>query len=222
MKESRRRTARIGTAGVLAVAVVASGALVWDASYAAFTATTTNPGNTWSAGSVIVGNDRNGVAVFTQPATRPDAATSTLAPPANGAFTASDPAAGGSACIKVTYTGTLTADIRMHVAITNTGADGGLAQFLLFDVDNGTGPAGSDPTCAGFTSTGYLYGSASNTGDLLTGMPTAYAGGLAGWAGATNGDSKWYRLSWLLPKNVADAAQLEGSTVKFTWEAQNV
>jgi hypothetical protein len=222
MQPKRRSIARSGTIAGLVVAMIATGGLVWKASYAAFSATTTNPGNSWSTGSVTITNDKSGAAVFSVAVVEPDTGSSTLNPPGSGAFTASSAAAGGSACIKVTYTGTMTADIRMYATLTNTGADGGLGQFLLFDVDTGTDTApGSDPTCATYTSSTYRYGSASNTNVYLNGMPTGYVGGLAGWTGATQNTSRWYRLSWLMPATVSASSQGEEVQATFVWEAQN-
>jgi hypothetical protein len=220
---SNRRRRSWRAAAVLAIAALLSGTIVWNSSYAAFTGHTDNTGNAWSTGTVSLTNDQSGSAVFTPALVRPDAAANTLAPPASGPFVASDVQAGGSACVKVTYTGTLPANVRLRAALTETGADGGLGQFLLFDVDTGTGPAsGTDVGCAGFTSDGYRYGSASNSTVFLEGMPATYGLGLGGWNGATQNTTRWYRLSWLLPAGAPNAAQLEQVTATFTWEAQNV
>ena len=53
---------------VLAVplGLLGSGALVWQASYAAFTAQTTSPGNSWSTGSVALTDDDAGAAMFSR------------------------------------------------------------------------------------------------------------------------------------------------------------
>jgi hypothetical protein len=220
-----RRGARWAAAATAVVAMAVSATLVWNASYAAFSASTGNGGNSWSAGSVAIGNDQSGSAVFSLSGLKPDAATSTLSPPPTGAFAGSAATTGGSACIKVTYTGTLPADVRVHAALVNAGADGGLGQYLLFAVDVGTdASAGADLACATFTTGSYVYGSAANTNVFLSGMPTTaagYAGGLTGWTGATQNSSVWYRLSWLLPADTPNAAQLESTTATFTWEAQN-
>lgn len=222
MKHARARSGhfRLSTAA-FAVAMLGGAGLIWDASYAAFSATTTNGSNTWSTGSVSITNDQSGAAVFSLSSVAPDASATILTPPASGAFNGSSAASGGSACIKVTYTGTMAANVRLYATLNNTGADGGLGQYLLFDIDNGTGPgAGADVGCASYSSTGYLHGSASNSNVYLNSMPTTYAGGYA-WNGATQNSTRWYRLSWLLPSNVNTAAQSESVQATFTWEAQN-
>ena len=206
----------------LAVAMLGAGALVWNASYAAFSDTTTNPGNSWATGSVSITNDQSSSAVFSVTGVKPDSASSTLNPPGTGAFTASSASSGGSACIKVTYSGTTAANIKLYASVNNIGADGGLGQYLLFDVDTGTDTApGTDVSCATYTSVGYLHGSASNTNVFVNSLPSTYGTGLAGWNGVTGPVSKWYRFSWLLPANVASAAQSETVQVTLTWEAQN-
>src|SRR4051794_4529260 len=46
-------------------AVLASGALVWQSSYSAFSATTSNPTNNWTAGTVALADDDSNTALFT-------------------------------------------------------------------------------------------------------------------------------------------------------------
>lgn len=203
------------------VSVVAAGTLVWNVAYAAFSSSTTNAGNAWASGTVAVSNDHSGSAVFSAADVKPDTGTSALAPPGTGALVASTTSAGGSACFKVTYSGSVAANVHLYATVTNTGTDGGLGQFLLLDIDTGTDSApGTDTNCATYTSSSYLYGSAGNTNAFVNGLPTTYAAGLAGWNGATGGTSKWYRVSWLLPANVANTAQAEQVQVDLVWEAQ--
>src|SRR3954469_6515187 len=90
----RRPAGRRFAALALAVGVAVSGVMVWTASHAVFTGYTTNPGNSWTTGTVTVtdndaGVDRDsGTAIF---------GVSGLVPTnAGGAV---------SKCIKVMYTG---------------------------------------------------------------------------------------------------------------------
>src|SRR3712207_1276823 len=89
MPEAPRR--RFGIRGALTVAapvaLIASAALVWQASNAAFTATTDNTGNNFSSGSVALGDDDSATALLT---------------PSN-----LKPGSTNAECIKVSYTGTL-------------------------------------------------------------------------------------------------------------------
>jgi hypothetical protein len=205
---------------VCAGAVLVVGGLVWDASAAVFTASTANPGNSWVTGSVSVTDDQGGSAVLRLAGVVPDAATEVLAPPATGAWAGSGAASGGSACIKVTYSGSEPADVRLYATLENAGADGGLGPFLLFDVDTGAGPsAGTDVACAGYTSHSYLFGSAANPDLRLGDLPASYDAGLA-WDGAGSGDTRWYRLSWLMPRSTGNEAQDERVEATFVWEAR--
>jgi predicted ribosomally synthesized peptide with SipW-like signal peptide len=88
--------------GVIAlVAVGISAALVLTATNAAFTATTTNPGNTFAAGSVALSDDDNGSAMFS---------TGNLKPGDSETH-----------CILVSYSGTLGAQVRLYGTTTGTG-----------------------------------------------------------------------------------------------------
>src|SRR3954465_10288533 len=83
------------------VAVAVSGALVLSATNAAFTATTTNPGNTFGAGTVALSDDDSGNALFNLSNLKPGDTT--------------------TQCITVTYTGSLGSQLRMYAATTGTG-----------------------------------------------------------------------------------------------------
>ena len=83
-------------AAAVPAAFLLSGALVWEASYAAFTDTTSNDNNSWTAGSVTITDNDGGSALFT----------------ASGLV----PGTTGARCITVTYSGTVTADIAMTAA----------------------------------------------------------------------------------------------------------
>ena len=67
------------------MAVLASGGLVWQSSYSAFSATTSNPTNNWSAGTVALSDDDSNTAMFTASNLKPGAT--------------------GTKCIAVTSTG---------------------------------------------------------------------------------------------------------------------
>src|SRR5665647_332083 len=72
MSRPSRRAARLIGVGTALVAVAASAALVWQASYSAFSATTANPNNTWAAGSVVLSDDDSSdTAMFTATLLKP-------------------------------------------------------------------------------------------------------------------------------------------------------
>jgi hypothetical protein len=174
------------------VGLLLSGLLVWQASHAAFSDTTTNPGNSWAAGEVIITSDR-ATALFEAP---------NLAP-----------GDGGAQCVRVTYSGTLDADVRLYGAYV--GGDSGLAPYLDFDVEQGTGTAAD---CSDFTA----GTSASATGTLASFVTTHtnFANGLGGWSPAPN-TTRTYRFTYELPHGVSNDAQGESATASFTWEARN-
>ena len=96
------RSRRLVRWAALPVAVVASGVIVSTASYAAFTSSTDNPGNAWSAGSIAL----------------------TMTTPAPPCSPRSDlqPGSTGENCIAVTSDGSLSSDIRSS---GQRGADAG-------------------------------------------------------------------------------------------------
>jgi hypothetical protein len=221
-KEERRRRRWLAVA--LPLSVLMGSALVWQSSESAFKATAATGTNSWASGNVTVTTDQTGAAVFnTLTNLQPDNNLATLTIPANGPFVATSTTNGGSRCIKVTYNGTSPANIRMYAAVTNTGTDGGLAQYLLFSVDTGSGA--TDVNCTNYTTSGtYLYGSAANNATKMSGFGSSWNTSAATeWSNVpATTPSKYYRISWLLPNGVSDNSQDETSTAVFTWEAQGI
>lgn len=197
------RSRRIVAAAV-PLGIVASGVLVWQSSYAAFTATTTNPGNSFSAGTVVLASNRA---------------------PASAMFNVGGLAPGDTddACITVTYNGSLAADVRMYVKpgdLTSV-APGSLAPYLTLSVEEGTG---TDPSCGDFVRTGFAYNASGSSGTtntlsaFATGS-TAFGSGVGSFAATGSGQSRTYRVTyWTQDDN---DAQGRNAGVRFTWEAQN-
>jgi len=122
-KQIRSRLLRAGTV----LGLLVSGGVVWQSSRAAFTDTTTNPGNTWVAGSVTVTDNLNGSAAFN--------------------LTRLGPGDSGDQCILVTYSGTMTnATVKFYVnnfSDNSTGGAWGSAIKLTVTTGGGACPAGS-------------------------------------------------------------------------------
>jgi hypothetical protein len=177
------------------VGLLISGLLVWQASNAAFSDTTTNPGNSWAAGEVIITSDR-----------------------ASAMFEAHNiaPGAADEQCVRVTYQGTLDADVALYAAYVN--GDSGLAPFLDLTVEQGTGSAAD---CSDFTPGAGLPSASGTLAGFVTGN-TTFADGLRGWspAGSANA-TRTYRFAYELPSNTTNDAQGKTAEVAFTWEAQN-
>ena len=129
-RESASGRIRRATAALVAFAVLGAGWLIWDASQAAFTRSTANNGNSWTAGQVTLNNDA-----------------------ATAMFTASGlvPGSTDSRCITVTYTGNVAAGVKLYA----TNYTGTLGQYLNLTVEMGTG--GSFGSCTGFSPTGTVY-----------------------------------------------------------------
>jgi hypothetical protein len=192
------RTGR--SAKMIAVAVVVglmgSGALVWQASSAAFTASTENAGNTWNSGSVLLSDSDSGSAMFT----------------ASGLL----PLATGTNCIEVEYDGTVASTVKLYANLPT----GALGQYLDFDVELGSGS-----TCATPGTYTQIFGDAPTTldgSDTLTDFTTAHSNfgnGIAGWAPSAANTTRPYRFTWTLGND--NNAQNKSAGVRFVWEAQN-
>jgi predicted ribosomally synthesized peptide with SipW-like signal peptide len=193
-------------AAAVPLGMLASGALIWQASYAAFSSTTTNPNNTFSAGTVTLTDSRQG-------------------PPASVMFTPTGlkPGSTGTSCIKVTYNGSLAANVKLYVAPSDltTSSSTNLAQYLTVQVAEGSGSAND---CSDFTGGTNIY-NATGQGDLtktLSAFSTAsgnFATGVSSFAPTGSGQTKTYKITYWLQDNSAAAGM--NSTAKFTWEAQN-
>lgn len=187
--------------GVLPIGILASAGMVWQSSYAAFSGTTSNAGNSWTAGTVKLTDNALGSAILT----------------ANGL----KPGSTGTACIKLTYAGSLAAATKLYVAAGDltTTTPSNLAPYLTLKVDEGSG---SDPACSDFVPAVNDYNPTSSTAqtlDTFATTATGFASGVGAWLPAANGATKDYRFTWTVQDN--NAAQGLNATVTFTWEAQN-
>lgn len=199
------------------VGLLLAGALVWQSTAAAFTATTDNAGNTWRAGSVVLSDSDGGSALFDSTS--------------DGAL---QPGSTRSRCIRVDYTGDLAADIRLYVTTPTTGAVT-LDPYLVMSVEQGqdvTAATTVAPDCTGFTPTApptFRYNTA--TADLgsadqtktLAALKTAspdYARGLPVGSAVPGGTSLTFRVTYSVVDD--NDAQNTRSTATFTWEARNV
>lgn len=211
---------------LLPVFLLASSLMVWQATHAAFSDTSSTGSSSWTTAKVEITNDQAGTAVFNGlTGLKPDTTANSLILNAAGPYNgASSSATGGSACIKVSYTGSVTSNIRMYGTITNAG----LAQYLLLSVDTGTNATAdaanaTDVTCSTYTRVATVSGPSPNSTVYLSGFPSAWAtANTTAWTNAAPNTSKWYRISWLLPANTAlTGASSVNAQAVFTWEAQN-
>jgi hypothetical protein len=201
MRSPSSRVRKILAKGVLPIGILASAGLVWQSSYAAFSGTTTNGGNTWTAGTVKLTDSANGTAMLNAVGLKPGS--------------------NGTACIKLTYGGSLAAATKLYVATGDltTATPSSLAPYLTLKVDEGTG---IDPGCTDFAPTANDYNPTSSTTATLSTFAAAannFANGVGAWTPAGVGATKTYRFTWTVQDD--NAAQGLNATVKFTWEAQN-
>ena len=183
--------ARVGAAGV---GLAAAGALVIQGSNAAFTDTTDNNANAVSAGTVNLDDDDANTKLFDLTGL-------------NGGQTF-------TRCINVTYTGSLTSDVKLYGSVGGTG----LAAGINTTVDVGTGAAGGATFgCGGFTE-GDAGAEFSGT---LAGFGTShsnFSNGVGEYDNATNPTTKSYRISLTVTND--NSYQGKNASVSFTWEAQ--
>lgn len=228
-RRSRRRGgARRAAFAVVPLALLGSGALVYQASNAAFTASTSTGSNSWTAGSVVLTNGSSGSQLFNVSALKPGVAS-----------------AATTKCVNVTYTGSLAANVKLYIgtAPTSTPGTGGgnLGSLLRVSVEEGTGS--TDAACTGFTSAGspkYLNAGADKgqtlntfqSGDSsFTGNYPSTATPWAAPVGSGTPQVASYRVIYWLPdtddadnptaQTPLNAVMGSQITATLTWEARN-
>jgi hypothetical protein len=196
-----RNWRRFGIFVAIAVFVPAAG----GATYAAYTATTGNNGNTIQAGTVKLSDNGDGSALMSL----------------SGAL----PGNTASACIRVTYDGSLPASVRLYGTTTGSGLD----QYLNLTVTRGvyTPTTPAFKSCNNFQADATNYIGAGNGvvyDGTLQGYPDAYAGGVVDPLAAspeswTNAEVHVYRFDVTLQAHFG--AQGLDATQTFSWEARN-
>ena len=187
------RVSRGRSLGAVVTAVLAGIALlaaIATVSNAAGVDTTENRGNTFRSGDVVLADDDQGNALFAVPALAPGATV--------------------TRCIRVSYTGSLPADVHLYSATGGSGLD----RYLDTTVEVGTG--GNATSCNGFVPTSVLF---TGTMQALGAAHTNFSNGLAGFDGATDPSARTYRVSATLRDD--QAAQNLTATLDLVWEAQN-
>lgn len=168
---------------------------------ASFSAATQSNGNEIVTGTVNVGDNDNGTALYTATGVKPGDTV--------------------SRCIKVTYNGTLPAAMRMYAS----GTPGALAPYVDLTITQGTQASSSFPSCTGFTADAGapLF---SGTLEAFELNRTGYASGIATTPGATanwdSGASRVYRIDATLQSNAPDSVQgASTGSHSFVWEARD-
>jgi hypothetical protein len=185
----------------LAITAVAIAAATWSS----FSATTANPSNMVSAGTVNIA-DNDGDATFSVPGMVPGTSV--------------------SGCIRVTYTGSLQSNVHMYGSF-----GGSLAPFLNLTITRGGESAPAFPACTSFTpdATNYIGAGAgvvySGTAAAFDSAHSNYSNGLVDVPGSpqawNTNSAHSYEFTFTLPSGVSSAAQGLSTTATLDWEAQN-
>jgi hypothetical protein len=184
---------------VSALVVGALGSVVSLGVFGLFSATTQNAGNEISTGTVALSDNDSGSALFN--------------------ITNASPGDSWARCIKVTYNGSLPADVHLYLQ----GTTGTLANYLDLTMTQGTQTGATFPDCTGFTpdATGTVF-----TGPVYSPVPGSWDLGLpvvpAGQSSWQSGSSLVFKLEMVLDPDTPDTVQnasLGNSTV--VWEARD-
>lgn len=198
---------------VFLIGVIAS--VVGLATWSAFSSTTSNAGNQFQTGSVTLTDNDSGSAMFNMTGAGPNDTV--------------------SKCITVSYTGTLTSNVRLYGAAT---AGNGLDSYLDLKVTRGTfsGATPANMACTDGAGSNFVADSVTYSGGngagangvlfntRMNNYPTTWAAGIADAPGGTpepwtNPENHVYRFD----VTVADDnnAANKTHTQTFTWEAQD-
>jgi len=204
-KQSDRRR-RVVRATAPAAGLLAAGLLVWQGSYAAFSATTVDTNNAWSSGSLALTNNGGGPGY--------SAATSATFGGSN-----LKPGATGTTCLTVKSTGNSAGNLAMYESALADSAPSLGAQIQV-TITAGVPATDVQANCTGFPVAG-LTNIATN--QPLSTFAATYATGVP-VAVATGTVLEAYKVVWTFATtgtNAGDSA-LMGKTVTagFTWELQ--
>lgn len=200
MKKPSARVTKWSTALATPVAVVIAGAMIWQASYAAFSGQTRNSGNEWSTGSVTLTDDDAGSARFQ----------------VNNMV----PGDTETKCITVTANASVPGTVKGY-AVNPIVDNVTLAEAVTFTVRSGTG--GSFATCDGFTPLETVIPNAS-LNDLA--QINTYEQGVGGWDVTAGTQSRTYEITWAfdtvgLTQTQIDSLQGDVVGLDFQWELQS-
>jgi hypothetical protein len=198
MRKPTRRTHKILAAATTPVAVIAAGALIYQASYAAFTGQTRNSGNEWSTGSVNLTDDDNGQARFQ---------VSNMLPGQSE-----------TKCITVTANASVRSTVK-GFAVNPVTSVQGLENRIKVTIDSG--PGGSFVNCAGFVPEGAAH--VSNLPLSEVAKSNTFESGFGGWTVDPGVRERTYRLTWMFDTQgmtQAQVDQLQGAKtgIDMQWE----
>lgn len=208
-RRSPGREPRIALGCALALIALTILGLAQDGTLASFVARAANGGNQSATGTVALGDNDSGSALFSLSGQQPNAASSSA----------------NTRCVKVTSNGSLASTVRLYAS---TGGSG-LAAYTGVTITRGS-YSPSEPafgSCTNFVpdasshagqGPGVIYGGA------LDDLPAAWSDGLVDPAPGspetwTTGESHVYKLQLTVADN--RAAEGKNATPTFTFEARN-
>ena len=201
MKSPGKKTTQVLAVVATPLALVALGASVYQASYAAFTGQTRNSGNEWATGSVKLTDDDNGAARFRVANMLPgDTQTK---------------------CITVTADASVPSTVKGY-AINPVTSTAKLEDRVKVTIESGSG--GSFADCAGFTAVGAPHVSDVPLSSIA--QVNTFEAGFGGWAVDTGVSSKTYRMTWRFDTEGMSQAQIDAmqgakTGIDMQWEMQS-
>jgi hypothetical protein len=190
-----------------AAGLLAAGLLVWQGSYAAFSATTQDNSNTWSSATLSLVNNGGGAAY---------AATTTAT--FGGANL--KPGATGTTCLTVKSVGTSAGTLAMYESALADSSPSLGAQIKL-TITQGVPASDVQANCVGFPAAGVTT---VVTNQPLSTFPTTFATAVGTTPVATGTVLEAYKVVWTFVStgsNVTDnGLQNKSVTAGFTWEIQ--
>jgi len=217
-----RTTRRRAVRAVAPVAgLLAAGLLVWQGSYAAFSATTTNQQDSWASGQLVLKNNgaNTGTPQYSATTSTPVINATNIAPGAS-TFTR---------CITVESSGTLAGNLKFYrgaITDVNTLAPTfNLSDAITVKVDAAALTAAQtvDPTCTAAAGTVSFPGAptAILPATALSALPTSYATATTSFGVAAGTQRVAYRLTWAFPSTANDNSYQAASTkADLSWEIQ--
>lgn len=182
---------------LVAVLIALAVASTAGIAYAAFTAVATNAGNSISAATVAIGDNDGGSAMLS--------------------LANATPGSSDTSCIRVNYTGSMNASVRLYGTVTGTAA-----AHLILTVTRGTDSSPSFDSCASFTADATDHigaGPGVIWSGLLSTFPSSWAAGVVDPGTWTTSEAHSYKFV-ISP---VDRAAAEGLSTTFSpsWEARN-
>ena len=201
---SDRRRRRAFRAATPLAALLVAAILIWQGSNAAFSAQTSNTGDTWATGNLVLTNNGGGITYLP------------ITPTALFNEGNRKPGDTGVKCITVESTGSLAGILKLYRSDPVTGANGPtLATHidLIIDAQAVSASTNVQANCTGYT--GGTGGAVFN--GTLAGMPITYAAA-TGTAVAAGPQHVAYRIAWTINANAPNAVQSSSAVANLIWE----